>query len=261
MLNRRIFFITVAVLLLGGCRSETPPNINLEQTHNLQTQHIIAPDNGTIGIISNGAVDMYYHDNKDGWVADQAARFLIPENNKGILSMGMGTIGVVIDDILTFFRIDAFNQWQKQELLGFKLPKRYDRLVSMHMPWEIGVLGVEHDGMVDFYFFYDGEWHHDPTSRFTVPSGITSYYPTGDMTIAIVDKTKLGLYFLGPEDGWTFMDHDNFILRLHEDYKGIIPMGKSRMAVLEGQSLNFYALDLENDRWVVHSDLKFDLPF
>ncbi len=260
-LNHSLLTISIAVLLFGGCRSEVPSNINLEQAHNLKTQHIIAPGNGTIGIIHNGSVHMYYYDEREGWLADDVTRFDIPDGNRGILSMGMGTIGVVMDDQLNFFRVNTFNEWQEQPHLCFSLPKKYDRLVSMHMPWEIGVLGIEQEGVLNFYFYYDDDWHHDPTSGFNVPAGISSYYPTGEMTIAIVDNQKLGLYFLGPEEGWSFMDHDNFILLLPDHYQGIIPVGTSRMAVLEGQNLNFYALDLENDRWVLHTDLKFDLPF
>ncbi len=260
-LKKSLLIIAVALLSFNGCKREVISDINLEQAHNPHLQQLVAPGNGTIGIIRNGAIDMYYYDNSEGWIADDKARFDIPRNNRGILSMGMGTIGVVTGNQLTFFKLDPFNEWQKQSHLGFSLPKHYDRLVSMHMPWEIGVLGVERDGKVDFYFYYDDEWHHDSTSVFVIPAGITSYYPAGEMTIAIVDGMRLGLYFLGPEDGWSFMDHDNYILLLPDDYKGLIPMGKSRIAVMEGKSLNFYALDLKNDRWVVHTDLQFHLPF
>lgn len=260
-LKQSLYIISVALLLCSGCKREVISDINMEQAHNPLTQHIIAPGNGTIGFIRDGSVEMFYYDEKDGWIADHEARFNIPDNNRGIISMGRGTIGAVINNELNFYKVDAFNEWQKQGHLTFSLPKKFDRLVSMHMPWEIGVLGVELDGVVDFYFYYDAEWHHDPTSAFAIPAGISSYYPTGEMTIAIVDESKLGLYFLGPEEGWAFMDHDSFILLLPDDYLGLIPMGKSRIAVLTDKSLNFYSLDLKNDRWVLHTDLEFHLPF
>ncbi len=256
-----LILFLASVFFFHACHRDVPSDINLEQAHNPEARHIIAPGNGTIGIIQNSSVYMYYYDEREGWLADDVTRFNIPDGNRGILSMGMGTIGVVIKDQLKFFMLDAFNEWQEQPHLSFSLPKKYDRLVSMHMPWEIGVLGIEQDGVLDFYFYYDDDWHHDPTSGFSIPAKISSYYPTGEMTIAIVDNQKLGLYFLGPEEGWSFMDHDDFVMLLPDHYQGIIPVGTSRIAVLEGQNLNFYALDLENNRWVLHTDLKFDLPF
>lgn len=249
------------VWLLWGCSiEEKPSNINIEQIHNKDAQHILAPGLGTIGLIGNGIVHIYYHDQNGEWLEDKASRFEIPENNQGILAMGMGTFAVVEDNYLNFYRINALNNWQKEEYLRFKLPQAYDRLLAMKMPWETGVIAIESEGMVDFYYYYDQEWQHDPTAIFRIPRGISSYYMAGDMTLAVVDRQKLGLYFLGPEDGWEFMDHDAFVLLLPDGYDGIIPFEQQKIAVLHNNRLLFYSIDLEGDRWVLHDDLHFDLP-
>lgn len=259
----RLFVVLVlTVFLFWGCSvEEKPSNINIEQIHNQSTQHILAPGLGTIGLIRNGTVHIYFPDENIVWLEDEASRFEIPENNQGLLAMGMGTFAVIQDNYLVFYQINVLNKWEKKEYLSLRLPKTYDRLSAMKMPWEIGVVGIETNGILDFYYFYDEEWQHDPTASFTVPKGISSYYMTGDMTIAIADGQKLGLYFLGPEDGWEFFDHDAFVLLLPDGYDGIIPFEQQKVGILIDNRLHFYGLDLDDDRWVLFEDLHFDLPF
>ncbi len=260
----RVFFIVnlLMLALLWSCgRRDEPSNINLEQKHNESTQLLLAPGMGSIGLISDGSVHIHYFHESGKWQIDKDLRFDIPRNNQGLLAMGMGTLAVLQDDSLNFFRLTALNTWEYEEYLTFWLPENYDRLLAMKMPWEVGIIAIETDGILDFYYFYDNEWQHDPTASFLIPSGITSYYMTGDMTIAVVDDQKLGLYYLGPDDGWDFLDHEAFVLLLPEGYQGIIPFEQHMIAVLIDNRLVFYGIDLEDDRWLFFEDLHFDLPF
>lgn len=264
MQKLRVFFIfyLLLVLFIWSCGvHEKPSDINLEQQHNEATQRILAPGMGAIGLISEGSVHIHYFHESGKWQIDESLHFDLPENNQGLLAMGVGTIAVVQDGFLNFFRLNALNTWQHEEYLTFRLPVNYDRLLAMKMPWEVGIIAIETDGILDFYYFYDDEWQHDPTASFSIPRGISSYYLTGDMTIAVVDGQKLGLYYLGPEDGWEFLDHDAFVLLLPEGYKGIVPFEQQMIAVLIDNRLVFYGVDLEDDRWILFEDLHFDLPF
>lgn len=259
---RTALYFALFFLLMAGCsRQELPSDINLEQAHNPEAQHILAPGMGTIGLISEGSIHIYFPGEGGDWLPDEGSRFDIPENNHGVLAMGMGTIAVAEDRTLNFYRLDTFNQWQQQEYLAFNLPDKYDRLMAMKMPWEIGVIGIERDGIVDFYYFYDKSWQHDPTASFVIPAGISSYYPAGDMTIAVVDDHKLGIYYLTPDEGWEFMDIASYVLLLPDGYGGIVSYDQRSIAVLRAGKLHFFSLDTENDRWVVQNDLQFNLPF
>ncbi len=263
---KRKLFLALCVALAAcchwSCRREAPtPGINLEQVHRPAMQHILAPGMGTIGIIDDGRINIYYFDESGKWLLDSASQFNIPENNQGVLAMGMGTIAVVKDQMLHFYRLNAFNRWQEEGYLKLRLPSKYDRLMAMKMPWEIGVVAIEMDGILDFYFFYDDAWQHDPTASFVIPQGISDYYPAGDMTIAVIDQQKLGLYFLGPEEGWEFMDHEAFVLLLPDGYSGIMPYDRQKIAVLVDSRLHFFAIDLERELWVSLNELQFDLPF
>ena len=260
--NYKLFLsLAFAAACLLSCTREAPlADINLEQVHRPSMHHIMAPGMGTIGIIRDGNVDIYYYDESGEWLPDKASRFSIPEDNRGIIAMGMGTIAVAQNRMLHFYRLNSYNRWQEEDYLQFRLPSKYDRLTVMKMPWEIGVIAIETDGILEFYFFYDDAWQHDPTASFVIPQGISDYYPAGDMTIAVVDQQKLGLYFLGPEEGWDFMDHDAFVLLLPDGYAGILPYDRQKIAVLADRSLHFFAIDLEHDRWISLSELQFDLP-
>ena len=256
------FYFSIIMLVFASCgRREMPSDINLEQAHNPKAQHILAPGMGTIGIINGGSIHIYYPGEDGSWLADERSRFDIPESNRGVLAMGMGTLAVAEGGMLNFYRLDAFNKWQQEEYLSFSLPEQYNRITAMKMPWEIGVIGIERQGIIDFYYFYDKTWQYDPTASFVIPSGISSFYLTGDMTIAVVDGHKLGLYYLTPDEGWEFMNQDSYVLLLPDGYEGIIPYDNRTIAVLRDSKLHFFSLDLENDRWVILTKLQFNLPF
>ncbi|MDR4988583.1 MAG: hypothetical protein RG741_07085 [Bacteroidales bacterium] len=253
--------LALMLVAIQSCkRQDIQTNRNLEQAHRPELSHIMAPGMGTVGLIREGSIHIYYMDETGQWFADESSRFDIPENNRGVLAMGMGTIAVKQDKALDFYRLNPFNVWEKEAYLSFQLPKKHDRLMAMKMPWEIGIIAVETEGRVDFYYFYDQSWQYDPTASFTLPSGIKEYYPAGDMTLAVIYDDKLGLYYLSPEAGWQFMDQESYVLKLPEGYEGVVPYERRTIAVLKENSLLFYALDTENDRWVMLRDLKFDLP-
>jgi len=252
--------LLAVILAFTACTRPLPSDINLEQTHNPEGQKIMMPGMGTIGMIEEGRVMVYYRDQSGDWVPDEASTFTTPEPNNGVLAMGMGTIGVLQQDIIHFYRLDSEDVWKKEPHISFELPGDFDRLMAMKMPWDLGSIGIEKDGIIEFYSFYDEQWQHDPTATFRIPSGITGCYPMGDMTMIVSDNEKLGMYFLGPENGWEFMDHDAFVLSLPENHTAIIPHERRQVALRVNNALHFYMLDLENDRWVILEDLEFRLP-
>jgi len=254
------FLIPVlAAILVISCTPRRPGNINAEQVHNPAAQQLISPGFGTMGVIHNGILDIYYQDDQAAWHVDGMSQFIIPEGNEGVIAMGLGIFGVVINSSLHFYSINDQNEWEEEEHLRFDLPRRYDRLTAMRMPWQIGAIGIETRGVVDFYFLAEEKWDKDPQASFVIPEEIKSYYPLGEMTIAIRDEQKLGLYFYA-EDEWDFMDHDPFILLLPEGHKGIIPMDNRFIGILDEEKVDFYQLDMANDRWVTLSGLHFELP-
>ena len=259
-MKTKILLWLLLLLAMAACRPEPQSDINLEQQHNRALQHLIAPGMGTIGIINEGVVDVYYNDNHGQWLPDERSRFTIPGENHGLIAMGMGTIGVVQDRNIYFYRLGSDDLWENVESYTFELPPNYDRLVAMKMPWEMGVIGIEREGVLDFYYHDSSGWQGDPTASFVVPSGIDGYYLMGDMTIVITEGNKLGIYYLGPEDGWEFMDYDEFVLLLPEEFEGILPLDHRQIAVLHEGHLRFFYLDINNDRWVALRDLDFELP-
>lgn len=259
--HKQTWLFLAFFLALGSCGPERPSNINAEQQHNPAAQSILATGMGTIGLIRDGAVHVFYLDEKGGWLPDEESRFRIPAKNRGVLAMGNGIIGVVKNGRINFYRIDDQNQWQQEEAYTFDLPRRYDRLVAMKMPWDPGAIGIESDGLISFFYFDNGGWRTDPWATFVVPEGITGYYAMGDMTMAVTDDQKLGLYYMVPEEGWEFMDRDVFVLLLSEGHDGILPLDHRFIAVLKDGGLHFYQLDLENDRWLSLSGLHFELPW
>lgn len=258
-ISKLLFFLCM-LTVIAGCSRRQPANINAEQAHNPLSAHIIAPGMGTIGLISNEILEIYFPEDIRRWAPDETSRFAIPQPNHGILAVGMGTLGVIEKDVLRFYRLDTSNQWARLAWGDFNIPGKYDRVIAMKMPWEMGVLGLEHEGMVDFYFYYDGNWQMDPSATFMIPNGIDSYYPLGDMTMAVIQGNKLGIYYLGPEEGWEFLDHDSFVLLLPDDHQAIIPYEPGKIAVLVNHDLQFFQLDLLEDRWIKLADLEFNLP-
>lgn len=253
--------IMVFTMTFVACGPGHQPDINVEQAHNPDAQKILAPGLGTIGVIRDGAVHVYYPDEGGQWHRDEASRFRIPQKNRGVLAMGNGVLGVVQKGRINFYRMDEQHQWQQEEAYTFELPRRYDRLVAMKMPRGPGAVGIESDGMIRFSYFDNMEWQTEPWATFVVPGGITGCYAMGDMTMAVTDGQKLGLYYLVPEEGWEFMDHDAFVLLLPDAHDGIIPLDHHSIAVLKGDGLHFFQLDIENDRWLSLPRLHFELPW
>jgi len=249
----------LAAILVFGCTPRRPGNINAEQAHNPAAQHLIAPGFGTVGVIQDGIISIWFQGEDLGWQVDEQSRFSIPENNEGVLAMGLGIFGVVMNNSLHFYSINDQNEWEEEEHLRFDLPRRYDRLTAMRMPWQMGGIGIEHGGAVEFYFLEDDQWEQDDAASFVIPSDIRAYYPMGEMTIAIADEEKLGLYYFA-EGEWDFMDHDPFVLSLPENHQGIIPMDDRYIGILDEEKIDFYQLDLDNDRWVTLTGLHFELP-
>ncbi len=256
-----IIFFAGMVLLFAGCAQNKTANINLAQSHNPSAHHILAPGMGTIGIIQEGRMEVFYQDEEGQWLPDPASGFTLPKNNNGILSMGAGTIAVQEGKTLNFYRMGSDNLWNKETAYSFELPRAFDRLTAMKMPWEMGIVGVETGRVIDFYYFADGKWEVDPTASFVIPEGMQEVHPLGDMTLAVVDGKKAGLYFLSPEAGWTFMDYNPFVLLLPTEQKAVIPYDQHTLAVRTNNDLLFFQLDLDEDRWIVRKDLQFELPF
>lgn len=248
------------MILVAGCSPRYESNINLEQAHNPAARHILAPGYHTIGIIEDGVMKVFFMDEDSQWIADSGSFFHLPENNRGIVAMGNGIIGVAKNQLLTFYHLEDYQRWVVSDLPVFELPRRYDRVVSMEMSDRSACIGIEKGGLVLFYRTTDDQWQQDERNNFLIPQGISGYYPLGDLTIAIVDEHRLGLYFLDPEEGWDFMDHDSFVLPLPSEYEGVIPLDKRLVSVLKDGTLMFYYLDLFEDRWVFLEDLHFKLP-
>ncbi len=252
--------IIILMALAAGCSPRHESNINLEQAHNPATKHLLSPGYHTIGIIEDGMLKVFFMDEDGGWLPDPGSFFALPENNRGIVAMGNGIIGVVQNQTLTFYHLEDYQKWVVSDLPEFELPRRYKRLVSMEMSDRTACIGIEKDGRVFFYRTTGDQWQQDERNTFLIPQGISGYYPLGDLTIAIVDEQRLGLYFLDPEEGWDFMDIENFVLPLPAEYEGVIPLDKRLISVLKDGTLMFYYLDLFEDRWVFLEDLYFELP-
>lgn len=262
MNNNRLWHILLLLLtfcLATGCRQRPEPNVNVEYAGHPLASRILAPGMGTIGLIDDGKVFVYFVNEKQQWVLDKLSQFEIPEKNEGLLAMGTGTIGVVADNSIHFFRLDAYNHWVSDPKYEFILPKRYDRIMGVRMPWEMGMVVLETNGMLDFYYFDEsGQWVADETATFQIPEGINQCFSLGDMTIAIADKEKLGVYYLHPEGYWDFVEE--FVLQLPEGYDAIIPWETGFIAVLIGQTLEFFQLDPDHGRWLYLEDMAFQLP-
>ncbi len=257
-MTQAVLFLAI-LLLAVSCKKTGSPDINLEQSGHPLASKILAPGMGTVGLIQDRKVFVYFLNENYRWVLDKLSQFTIPEKNQGLIAMGIGTIGVIEDKQIKFYSLDAYNNWVSEERFTFELPKSYDRLVSVKMPWEIGILALEDNGFLEFYYLnQEGHWFHDETAVFEIPQGINNYFSLGNMTIAVVDDHRLGLYYLHPEGGWEFMD--DYVLRLPEGYDAIIPWEPGIMAVLIGKVLEFYELDLIEERWIMDEDMRFELP-
>ena len=248
-----------AVSLMPSCRRTTTKDQNIEQSGHPVASRILAPGMGTVGLTQDGKVYVYFLDEQHRWVLDKLSQFNIPEKNEGLLAMGIGTIGVIDGRDIQFYRLDAYNNWVIDERFRFELPRSYDRLLSVKMPWELGFIAMEFSGYVEFFYFDEsGIWVHDETAVFAIPEGIDHYFSLGNMSIAVVDDHRLGVYFLNEEGIWEFMDEH--VLRLPGGYEAIIPWEPGIIAVLLDGALEFFELDLLEGRWVTDGSMRFELP-
>jgi hypothetical protein len=258
-MKQKLFLVIILMtILLSGCRERPVPNINIEQKEHKVASKIIAPGMGTIGLIENGTLTVYYIDENRKWHPDSLSKFDIPAGNQGLLALGAGTIGVVMKSGIHIYRLDNHNNWATDPRHDFPVPKRYDRMMAAKMPWEMGMILIENDSYIDFYYFdEENGWLFDETATFRIPSGIRKCMSLGDMTIAITDEMKLGIYYLHPEGEWQFAD--DIVLQLPENYEAIIPWETGFIAVLMGNTLEFYKLDLQEGTWLHIEDMAFIL--
>lgn len=255
-----LFVCTACILLTNACKRERNTNINIEQTGHPVASRILAPGMGTVGLIQEGKVYVYFLNEQHRWVLDKMSQFNIPEKNEGLLAMGIGTIGVIDGRDIHFFNLDAYNNWVSDARFRFSLPRSYDRVISVKMPWELGMIGLEIGGYVEFFYFDESDnWVHDETAVFAIPDEIQQYFSLGSMTMAVVDDHRLGVYFLNPEGQWEFLD--DLVLRLPGGYDAIIPWEPGIIAVLIDETLEFYQLDLAEGRWLTDEAMRFLLPY
>jgi hypothetical protein len=248
-----------AVALLPSCREASTKNQNIEQDGHPVASRILAPGMGTVGLVQDDKVYVYFLNEQHRWVLDKLSQFNIPEKNEGLLAMGIGTIGVIQGRELHFYRLDAYNNWVSDERFLFELPRSYDRIFSIKMPWELGLIGLEINGFLEFFYFDESDvWVHDETAVFSIPEGIEQYFSLGNMNIAVVDDHRLGVYYLNEVGKWEFMEEH--VLRLPGGYDAIIPWEPGIIAVLIDGVLEFFELDLVEGRWVTDGDMRFELP-
>lgn len=260
-MKKTLFFTLLAVVILaGGCGKKPLPGINIEQAGHAIAEKILAPGLGTIGLIDSGKVYVYYTSEDRRWMLDKQSQFSIPEDNEGLIALGMGTIGIVRGNEILFSRLNAYNEWVADERITFGLPRKYDRIISVKMPWDLGVLAVEDEGFLTFYYRSETDsWTFDETATFKIPEGIEGYFSLGDMTIAVTDKGKLGFYYLDNEGVWQFAN--DYVLQLPENTQAIIPWESSIIAVLVDTRLEFFMLDMDQGGWLQYEDMAFELPF
>ena len=257
--TRHLALLAALLILAISCKREDHhTNANVELAHHPEARHILAPGMGTLGIIENSAVTVYYLSEKNLWIQDKTSQFIIPEDNRGLIALGMGNLGVIREEYMHVYRLDQENRWRQDEAYSLKLPRRYQRMIAVKMPWEMGVVAFEMNGFLEF-FYYDEryQWIHDETASFRIPEGIDDYFSMGNMTVAVTHENKLGVYFIHPEGDWRFLDE--MVLQLPEGYQAIIPFEPGVIAVLLNGYLRFYELNLATGSWTTDPDMDFGL--
>jgi hypothetical protein len=257
-MNTRILLplILLALVISFSCRRQEG-NINLEQQHRPGAHHFIAPGLGTLGMIQDQKVFTFFLNENLSWIMDKNTQFNIPEYSEGLISLGMGYMGVKTNGSLEIYRLDQENRWVHDPGYSFKLPRRYKRINAVMMPWEMGVLAFEINGYLEFYYFDDNQWRHDETASFRIPEGVDDYVSLGSMTIGVIFEDKLGICYLDPQGVWKFVDNEDFILLLPDDYQGIIPFEPGVIAMLRPNQISFYQIDDEELGWVTEPAMDF----
>lgn len=262
MQSRNLILIILTMLLLGvGCKKQ-PSAVNLEQAHNKHGQKIMAPGLGTIGVIHESQLFVYYLNESHKWILDKVSQFEIPEKNEGILALGMGFLGVVQDKVMHFYYLDAENNWVRDNEVVFVMPSKYERISTMRIPWDIGYITVENPkGVLQFYYLSeDARWVKDETVQFVLPQPLDDYMLLGGMEIAVIKDNKLGVYQLTDDAQWHFAD--DLVLSLPEDSKAVIAFEPGTIAVLveDNTTLRFFDLDFMDKRWVMDPGMDFSIP-
>ena len=256
---RFAFLAITSIMLLAGCKRQ-PANINLEQAHSKTSANIIAPGFGTIGIIKNHEIFVYFLDRNSTWTLDNVSQFQIPENSDGVLSLGMGVMGVLQNNIMNFYYIDAQNNWSKYRDVTFETPENFKRITSMRLPWEIGFIATENrKGIISFYYLDENKkWVSDETANFGIPPDTDDYIMMGGMEIGIIKDNKLGVYQLDDFGRWQFMD--DLVLSLPNSFEAVLSYEPGTIAVLKQGRMMFHRLDITNRKWVYDPSMDFQLP-
>lgn len=247
-------------LVFSGCKKQ-PEVINLEQAHNPKSAHIMAPGLGTIGIIEDDQLFVYYLNESHRWILDKVSQFEIPENSSGMLALGMGFLGVLQERVMHFYFLDAENQWARDDEVMFVLPQNYKRISTMRMPWDVGQIVLEEsEGLLGFYYIDEsGRWLRDETAGFILPAGIDDYLMLGAMEIGIIRDNKLGVFRLNDEGEWLL--DDDTVLTLPSDTQAVLSFEPGTIAVLNSENtLNFYDHDPMSGKWLFDATMNFTIP-
>jgi hypothetical protein len=252
--------LITSLVIVTGCKKQ-PSVINFEQAHNPASQKIMAPGLGTIGIIKEKQIFVYYLNESHRWILDKVSQFEIPENTQGVLALGMGFLGVVQDRVMYFYYLDAEHQWTRDEYVMFVLPRNYERLSTMRMPWDVGQIVVEEiSGLLSFYYIDEsGRWIKDETAEFVIPPKTDDYLMIGDMEIGIIKDNKLGVYQLTDEGEWVLAE--NMVLALPDDTQAVLSFESGIIAVLSNDILlRFFELDTMDQTWYYDESMDFVIP-
>ncbi len=259
-IKRLSLVVLVSLLIVTGCKKQ-PSVINYEQAHNPVSQKLITPGLGTIGIIKDKQIFVYYLNESHRWILDKISQFEIPENAEGVLTLGMGFIGVVQDGVMYFYYLDAEHQWTRDEDVMFVLPRKFERISTMRIPWDVGQIVVEEiSGLLSFYYIDEtGRWIKDETAEFVIPPNTDDYILLGDMEIGVIKDNKLGVYQLTHEGNWVMAE--NMILALPEDTQAVLSFEPGVIAVLTNDILiRFFELDTMEETWYYDESMDFVVP-
>ena len=257
----------ISLLLLSGflaaintsCKKkESYSNINVEQKHNPEAHNILTPGMGTIGIIHDSVINVYFLNEHRVWILDKVSSFIIPKGNEGIIGVGLGHIGVIKDGIMNFYRLDARNLWVKEKDLLFVMPQQYDRIMVVNYPWEIGVIGIEADNQVEFFYLDGNIWRKDETATFQVPDNIDDYFSIGSMNIAVVQDNFVSFFSLTESEGWKY--HENYFLRLPAKHDALISYEQNVVGVLADGVIRFHEVEFFDPLWILDESMNFHVP-
>lgn len=258
-MHKNLSLLVLALLVFSlGCKQKDT-SFNLEQKHNSAGRDIVAPGLGTIGLVRDQQVFVYYLSENHSWILDKVSQFDLPENNAGLLAMGMGVMGVLQDGALYFYYLNAENKWTRDVDTRFEVPARFHRISSMRMAWELGFIALEEKkGLIDFYYLTeDLNWVKDETATFAVPRQADDYVMMGGMVIGLIQDGRLSLHYLDNEGQWR--QDEKTLLKMPESYQAVFSFEAGTIAILEEQVLRFYEIDPQSDQWIIDETMNFHL--